>query len=426
VNRDGPSPWSARIAGFLAVEAVSAIGTFATMIAIWAYAAYRYNASPGEISLYGVAFSAPGVLLGPVTGIVIDRIGPRPTLLGAKALGVVASLALIGAHNFRMLTILSALHGVAGAFGRPALQSLPPRMVDDAYLARTNALVGLTDQLSIVLGPVAAGVAIGAFGFTGAFVFDAATYALGIVVLPLVRLRPVDELGSSEPDDEVGGMSAWRDAIAGWHIVARTAAARRVVISTFVVFALYGVAMLAEPLYVRDVLHRPTSVFAALQTVFGVFLVFGGVAAARMGDRMATFGWVAAGVVGSGATAIIYLSTRSVIVAFVGVSLWGVATAAIWGPSRTVLQRATPVSAHGRVMSADALASNLAMFIGLGLAGVAISAFGVRPTILVLGSCVMVAGTALAVVDRREGPHSEQPAAPARSGQKISSSPAAP
>jgi predicted MFS family arabinose efflux permease len=402
VNEARASAWSARVVGFLTVEALSAIGTFATMIAIWAYAAYRYDASPGEISMYGLAFSAPGVVLGPMTGVVIDRFGPRITLLGAKALGVVASLALIGAHNFRMLTILSALHGVAGAFARPALQSLPPRMVDDAHLARTNALVGLTDQLSIVLGPVVAGVAIGAFGFTGAFVFDAATYAMGIVVLPLVRLRPVNEHEGAGDDDVAVGLSAWREAIAGWRIVAHTPAARRVVISTFAVFTLYGVSMLAEPLYVRDVLHRPTGVFAALQTVFGVFLVVGGLAAARVGDRMATFGWVAAGVIGSGATAIIYLSTGSIVIAFIGVSLWGVATAAIWGPSRTVLQRSTPVSAHGRVMSADTLSGNLAMFGGLGLAGVTITAFGVRSTILVLGLCVMAAGVALAVVDGRD------------------------
>ena len=66
---------------------------------------------------------------------------------------------------------------------------MPPRLVADQHLARTNALVSLTDELAIVLGPVAAGIAIAAFGFRGAFVFDALTYGLGLAVLPLVRLR---------------------------------------------------------------------------------------------------------------------------------------------------------------------------------------------------------------------------------------------
>ncbi|MBA2607759.1 MAG: MFS transporter [Actinobacteria bacterium] len=399
------SPWSPRIGGFLLAETLSAIGTFATMIAIWAYAAYRYDASPGEIALYGIAFTLPGVFLGPISGVVIDRIGSRRVLVGAKALGVVASLALIGAHSFGMLTLLSALHGVAGAFARPALTSMPPRMVDDEHLARTNALVGLTEQLSIVLGPVAAGIAIGAFGFKGAFVFDAATYALGIVVLPLVRLAPVVKA----VDHAESLTTPWREAIAGWRIVAKTVVLRRVVMTTFVVHFLYGTALLAEPLYVRDVLERSTTVFAGLQTVFGVFLVAGGLIAARVGDRMATFMWVVGGVVASGFSALLYLGTGSLAVAVIGVSLWGVATALIWGPAHTVLQRSSPPSAHGRVMATDMLVANSAMFLGLGLAGVLIGAFGVPRTISGVALFVIGSGVALALADRRDHRSIEMP-----------------
>ncbi len=71
---------------------------------------------------------------------------------------------------------------------------------------------------------------------------------------------------------------------------------RRIVTCTFAVHLLYGTALLAEPLYVRDVLERSPSVFAALQTAFGICLVAGGLLAARLGDRLASFGWVALGV----------------------------------------------------------------------------------------------------------------------------------
>lgn len=307
----------------------------ATMVAIWAYASYRYNATPGEVALFGIAYSAPGVLLGPVTGLVVDRLGPRRTLFGAKLIGVVASLLLLSAHDFRSLAILSALHGVSMSFSRPALQSLPTRIVSEEHLARTNALVGLTDQLSIVLGPVAAGVAIAAFGFKGAFVFDAATYALGIVVLPIIRLRPLPLADGAHPDD-APHTPGLRDALEGWKLVIHRPVLRRVVTAAFTVHLLYGTAMLAEPLYVRDVLDRSTNMFASLHSVFGVFLVRGGLVAARLGERMATFGWVALGVLASGGTAILYLGTEVLAVAFIGVSLWGIATAMIWGPSTTV------------------------------------------------------------------------------------------
>ena len=74
----------------------------------------------------------------------------------------------------------------------------------------------------------------------------------------------------------------------------------------------------------------------------------------------------------------------------------------IWGPGRTVLQRATPQSAHGRVMATDMLAANLAMFIGLAVAGALVGAIGVRTTILALGAFVITSGVALGVANSRD------------------------
>lgn len=390
---------SPRVAGFLGAEALSAIGSWATIVAIWGYAAYEYDAGPGEVSLFGVAFSLPGFLLGPLAGTVVDRIGPKATLAAAKVLGIVAALALLTADDFRTLALLSFLHGVASTFSHPALQSLPPRLVDDEHLARTNALVSLTDELAIVLGPVAAGVGIAAFGFRGAFVFDAVTYAVGLAVLPLVRLRPVQH----DPDDEHAGAPVrLRDTLEGWKLVLRVGALRRVVTATFTVHLLYGMALLAEPLYVRDVLERSEETFAALQTAFGVCLVTGGLLAARLGERLATYGWIATGVGASGLCAIVYLSTPWIAVAFVGVALWGVATALIGGPSRTVLQRSSPQRAHGRVLAADLVAGSTAELIGIGLAGLMISNFEVPTSIATLGLTAAAVAVLLAVADRRD------------------------
>lgn len=388
-----------RAAAFLGAEALSAIGSWATIIAIWGYAAYEFDATAADVALFGIAFALPGVLIAPLSGAIIDRLGPKPTLAIAKVLGVAASLALLGAEDFHALALLSALHGVSMAFALPALQSLPPRLVEEDQLARTNALVSLTDELAIVLGPVAAGFAIAAFGFRGAFVFDALTYALGLAVLPLVRLRAV---ALADGEDEAPPVRL-RDTFEGWRLIRRTGVLRRVVACTFSVHLLYGAALLAEPLYVRDVLERSEEVFAALQSAFGICLVAGGVVAARLGERLASFGWVALGVGASGITSIVYLGTPWVMAAFLGVALWGVATALISGPSRTLLQRASPQRAHGRVLSADYVAASSAEMFGVIVAGGLVTALGVQPAILGLGSAVLVAAVLLARADRREG-----------------------
>ncbi len=390
------SPRDPRIAGFLATEALSAIGSWASLIAIWGYAAFEFDADVGDISMFGIAFSLPGFVLGPVAGAVIDRIGPKATLAAAKVLGVVASLLLLAADDFTTLALLSALHGVASTFSHPAIQAMPPRLVDDEHLARTNALVSLTDELAIVLGPVAAGVAIAAVGFRGAFVFDALTYAVGLFALPLVTLRPVSEPDGSEEAEPSASI------LDGYRRILRVPTLRRTVGATMLVHLLYGAALLVEPLYVRDVLGRSEGVFAALQTGFGIVLVAGGIVVARLGERLASLTPVAVGVAFSGVSAIVYLGSGSIVVAFVGVALWGASTALMGGPSRTVIQRAAPEREHGRVLAADFVAGSSTELLALGTVGLLVDLMGLRFAITVLGLGVALAGLALGLADRRD------------------------
>ena len=290
------------------------------------------------------------------------------------------------------------------AFSLPALQSMPPRLVAERHLARTNALVSLTDEMAIVLGPAAGGIAIAAFGFRGAFVFDALTYAVGLVILPLVRVRPAAGVAADEPPVRI------RDALAGWKLIARSRLLRRTVACTFAVHLLYGMALLCEPLYVRDTLGRSEAVFAALQTAFGLCLVGGGLLAARLGDRLASFNWVVLGVGTSGLTAVIYLGTPLVVVAFAGVAAWGVATAVISGPSRTLLQRGSPERAHGRVLSADMVAASSAELAGVGLAGALVSLLGVPWSITIVGLSVSAWAAWVAAAAARDRTPAEEPA----------------
>ena len=184
--------------------------------------------------------------------------------------------------------------------------------------------------------------------------------------LPLVSLRPVDRDGG----DDQGSV------LDGYRRIRRVPALRRTVMCTMLVHLLYGVALLVEPLYVRDVLGESEGVFAALQTGFGIALVASGIVVAKVGERIASFGTVAAGVVFSGFAAIVYLGTSSIVVAFVGTALWGIATALMGGPSRTVLQRAAPEAEHGRVLAADFVAGSSTELLAVGTVGILVEALG--------------------------------------------------
>ena len=58
-------------------HALNGIGSWAALIAIWGYAAYQFGLGPAHLGLLALAWGVPPVLLGPVAGVAIDRLGPR-------------------------------------------------------------------------------------------------------------------------------------------------------------------------------------------------------------------------------------------------------------------------------------------------------------------------------------------------------------
>src|SRR3954454_20771935 len=147
-----------RVRGFgllLLGQAVNATGSWVAIIAIWGFAAFKFDVGPGDIALLFVVLSVPGALLGPLLGIPIDRLGPRRTLVLANLLGVVDSLLLTQADSYLAIILLALPLGLIEALAAASLDAIPPRLVADAQLVSANALLGGAQDLAIVVGPVA-------------------------------------------------------------------------------------------------------------------------------------------------------------------------------------------------------------------------------------------------------------------------------
>jgi predicted MFS family arabinose efflux permease len=382
---------SGRFALLFAGTAANAIGNWATLIALWGYAAFRFGAGPREIALLGLAWALPGALLSPLAGVPIDRIGPRGILLGAFAVGAATSIAMAASTTFVALVWLASLHGLVQAFAKPAADVLPPRLVDDADLLGANALLGAADQSSLVFGPLVAAGAIALWGLRGAFLTDAATFALGAAAIAPLHLKPVERAPRQ---------SMRAEAVQGLAVARRLPTVRRTLLLSGAVFLTWGAFLVIEPIYVRDVLHRSPTVLGLLQTCFGVGLVGAGLALSHIGDRVATPRAVALSVLLSGVAAALYVGTRSVVVAFIGVFLWGVDVAFFAAPVRTVLQRESPIDTHGRVLALLTTLDGWGNVAALPLTGLAIAAVGPRATGVGVGAMAVAAGTAGWVVLR--------------------------
>jgi MFS family permease len=304
-----------RVRGFpalLAGQAVNAIGNWVAIIAIWGFAAFEFDAGPLDLALLFVVLSVPGAFLGPVLGVVVDRIGPRKALIWANLLGFVNALALTQADSYLMVIALALPLGLIEALASTSLDALPPRLVGDEHLVRANALLGGAEDLAIVVGPIVAALVNLRWGLAGAFAADAVTFLVGAAVAAGLRLEHVRP---TEPE------STWRQLKGGLGLVRRTDGLRWTLVVATVAYSLWALFGVLEPLYVRDVLEASDSVFALLQTVFGIGLVGAGLALAVIGDRVARPKYVAVATIVSGATAALYVGTESLAVAYVGVFL---------------------------------------------------------------------------------------------------------
>lgn len=101
--RQGP------FARLFAGTALNALGTWATLIALWGFASAHFHQGAHGLALIGLAWGLPAALVSPLAGVPIDRLGPQRVLLTSNLLGGAASVGL----------------ALAGTVSEPSPASLP-------------------------------------------------------------------------------------------------------------------------------------------------------------------------------------------------------------------------------------------------------------------------------------------------------------
>ncbi len=178
---------------YTAGHLVSVIGGWIQQVAL-AWLVYRLTQSTFLLGLTGFLLNIFYLLLGPIAGVVADRMPRLPTLilidviLAILAVGL-AAMALMGVDNVTAYLAVAALIGVANAFEMPVRQTLIKDIVEDRHLV-TSAL-GMSAMIFNVgrmVGPSIAGLLLIQFSEAWCFVLNALSYAAIIGALLAMRL----------------------------------------------------------------------------------------------------------------------------------------------------------------------------------------------------------------------------------------------
>ena len=321
-----------------------------------------------------------------VGGVWADRLPRRATLIGTDLLrfatqGLTAFLLLAGWAEVWQLIALQAIAGAGQAFFRPASTGLIPDIVSRGRLQQANALLGMSEQGTTILGPAAAAAIVATVGAGWAIGLDAVTYAVS--ALFLLGLS-VDESRRPRPQG-----SFLADLGAGWSEFS----SRRWLVVLVSEYALYHLAVFA-PFYVlgptlatRDL--GGAAAWGVIMTAFGVGAIVGGVAGLRLKPTRpllvvtALFTLDALPLIALALTDAIALIASTTFLAG-GASAFA---AAVW---ETTLQQSVPADALSRVSSYDWLGSMAFLPFGYALVGPLAAWIGIE-ALLIVGAGLQLA-----------------------------------
>ncbi len=164
----------------------------AGMISFFTYAPDYFVSQGQEIARAGLLASYPmwgSIILAPLVGLLIDRVGRKRVFVSAGCAGTAVLLFLIP-HFSNHAAILAILIGVFVALLTPAIFSLPAELLPESVMGFGFGILGTTLGIGISVGPFIAGSLRDATGdYLWSFAAMAILSGLGIIPMLLLRLK---------------------------------------------------------------------------------------------------------------------------------------------------------------------------------------------------------------------------------------------
>ena len=276
---------------FFGGQLVSLIGTWMTAVA-QSWLILQLTGNPFDLGLLTVAQFGPVLVLGLFGGLIADGLPKRRTMYVTQtvAMGVSFLLFVLAVtHTVQVweVFLLGAVMGVRNSVDMPTRQAFAVEMVGREDVGNAIALNSAMFNGARVVGPAVAGLAIGAFGVSIAFLIDALSFLavlLGLFLMDEQQLRPAPRFVRPTSVTEVFGNLA-----DGLRYVRRTGMIL-LAITIVGVVATFGInfSILIPPL-AADVLHVGASGYGFLMAASGLgslvaalAIAFGGTRATRM------------------------------------------------------------------------------------------------------------------------------------------------
>ena len=380
-------PRFARLAGAtLLVRAAASMWQLALVL----YILVRYG-SPGLAGLAVFLSIAPGVLVSPLAGALLDRHGRIRLMVADYVVSALALALLVALSRFSLplplLLTLVAVASLTNPLGTAGARSLFPLVVPRHLWDRSNALDSVGYTLTTVIGPPLAGAIVAFTSPEAAIAFTAVVFlggALALVGVPDVADR-----------QEAPG-SVLSEARAGLVYVLRHPALRGLALGLSVMNLAMGVLVVALPVLVFTRLGGDASQVGMLWAVIGIFGVVAGLLVGRWGTAGRERRQIVGATIGVAAGCAVLFEAASLPLVILGVVLIGAAQGGLDVALFSLRQRVTDPAWFGRAFAVSMHLNYSGLPVGSALSGPLLAV----SLPFALGACVVFALTAALITFR--------------------------
>ena len=240
----------------------------------------RYH-SPALAGLTVFLSIAPGLLVSPLAGALLDRHGRKwlmvlDYVVAALSLAMIGFLSVAGRLPAPLLLLIAAVSALTGPLSVTGGRTLFPLLVPRPLWDRANAVDSGNYVFATLIGPPIAGLLVAFVSGAGALIVTGAVFALAA----LAMFGFEDPPSFGEPGD-----SLLKDALAGLVYVLRNPALRGLALTITTLNFGSGVFQVLSPLLVFQHLHGGPALLGLLFGVLGIAGIASGLAFGRMNSE---------------------------------------------------------------------------------------------------------------------------------------------
>jgi predicted MFS family arabinose efflux permease len=193
------------------------------------------------VGLTTAARILPEVILGPVGGVLIDRVNRRRLMIGSDAAraAVMALLAVVAVTNapIALAPVLAALCTAAGSAYPQLVLAVLPRLANEKQLPAANAARVSITHVCIIAGPLFGAVLLFLGSPATAFLINGLTFAGGAVAIAMLPREALRRPSSARTEQYTGIAGELRT---GWRALRGYGDAMALVGADIIASAVYG------------------------------------------------------------------------------------------------------------------------------------------------------------------------------------------